>query len=126
MEPSRVVDMSPEKVAARRRRMAASKAFRQLKRTASTDVNQQNELLVSIMKQYIGERFDKTAGSLTPDDCYETITAATNDVQTAGKYKEIINNFEAGRYAAIEVHIDAEKIEEVVGLIRSIEKHCKK
>jgi hypothetical protein len=31
------------------------------------DTIQQNELLVLIMKQYIGDRFDKTAGSLTPE-----------------------------------------------------------
>ena len=116
---------SPEKVAAKRRRQACNKAIGQLKRIASTDAKQQNELLVSIMKQYIGERFDKMAGSLTPDDCYDAIRAATTDAQTAGKYREIINNFEAGRYASIEVHIDPEKTKEVIDLVRRIEKNRK-
>ena len=129
---------SPEKVAAGRRRKACGKAIRQLKKIHAEGVPpsnrgqdarntiRQNELLVSIMKQYIGDRFDKTAGSLTPDDCYEAIKAATDDALTAGRYKEIITSFEAGRYASIEVHVDAEKIEEVTDLIRSIERNLKK
>jgi hypothetical protein len=117
---------SPEKVAAKRRRQACSKAVGQLKRVTSADAKEQNELLVSIMKQYIGDRFDKTAGSLTPDDCYEAIKTATNDAQTAGKYRDIITDFEAGRYASIEVHVDSQKTKEVTDLIRTIEKNRKK
>jgi hypothetical protein len=114
---------SPEKVAAKRRRQACGKAVRQLKRIASTEAERRSELLVSAMKQYIGERFDKTAGSLTPDDCYDAIITATEDAQTADRYREKIANFEAGRYASMEVNINSEKIKEVSELIRSIEKN---
>jgi hypothetical protein len=117
---------SPEKIAARRRRQACGKAIGHLKTITSGDTKQQNELFVSIMKQYIGDRFDKTAGSLTPDDCYEVIKTETNDAQTARQYRDIITNFEAGRYASIEVHIDLQKIDEVIDLIRNIEQNCKK
>jgi len=116
---------SPEKVAARKQRQACSKAVGQLKRIPSTDARQQNEWLVSIMKQYIGDRFDKTVGSLTADDCYEAIKTATEDALTAGKYRDIITDFEAGRYASIEVQINSEKIKEVIDLIRHIEKNRK-
>ena len=128
---------SPEKVAARRRHQACGKAIGQLKKIRvegvppsnrgqdARDTIQRNELLVSIMKQYIGDRFDKTASSLTADDCYEAIKTATDDAPTAGKYRDIITNFEAGRYASIEVQIDSEKIEEVIDLIRDIEKNRK-
>lgn len=116
---------SPEKIAARRRRQASGKAIGELQKVTTTEAKQQNALLVSIMKQYIGDRFDKTAGSLTPDDCYEVIRTETNDAQTAGQYKDIITNFEAGRYASIEVHIDSKKVDEVIDLIRTIEKNCK-
>jgi hypothetical protein len=131
---------SPEKIAAKRRRQACGKALRQLKGTpfckkkakwepkklASTESAQQNEQLVSIMKQYIGEKFDRTAGSLTPDDCYDAILAATQDSQSADQYRTIIAGFEAGRYAPMEIKIDADKIRQVSELIRSIEKKCKK
>ena len=120
---------SPEKIAARRRRQACGKALSQLKKLRVEGVSpsiRQNEQLVSIMKQYIGEKFDKTAGSLTPDDCYDTIVAATQDSQSADQYKTIIAGFEAGRYAPMEIKIDSDKIRQVSELIRSIEKKCKK
>jgi hypothetical protein len=127
---------SPEKAAAKRRRQACGKTLGQLKKLCvegvptsnrgqdARDTIQQTEQLVSIMKQYIGDRFDKTAGSLTPDDCYNAITAATDDSQSAGKYKEIIAGFEAGHYAPMEIKIDADKIKQVSELVRSIEKNC--
>ncbi|MEA3227182.1 MAG: hypothetical protein U9Q07_14630, partial [Planctomycetota bacterium] len=115
---------SPEKVAAKRRRQACGKAVGQLKSIASANAEQQSELLVSAMKQYIGDRFDKTAGSLTPDDCYDAIVAGTEDAPTADKYREAITDFEAGRYASIEVTITSERIKEVIELISRIEKNC--
>ncbi|MBL7185155.1 MAG: protein BatD [Phycisphaerae bacterium] len=117
---------SPEKVAIRRRRQACGRAIAQLKKMASADSDRRGELLVSIMKQYIGDRFDKTAGSLTPDDCYDAITAATADEQNAGKYRETIADFEAGRYASMEVNVTAERIREIVQLVRAVEKNCGK
>lgn len=117
---------SPEKAAARRHRQACGKALGQLKILASTDTKQQNEQLVSIMKNYIGEKFDKTAGSLTPDDCYDAIIAATQDSQSADKYKTIIAGFEAGRYAPMEIKTDSDKIRQVSELVRNIEKNCRK
>lgn len=125
---------SPEKIAARRRRQACGKALGQLKRLVSVDTAQQSstkgrlaaEQLLSIMKQYIGEKFDKTAGSLTPDDCYAAIFAATEDEKNADEYRAIIASFEAGRYAPMEIKIDADKIRQVGELIRCIEKNCRK
>ena len=116
---------TPEKAAARRRRQACGKALGQLKNLTSTDTKQQNEQLVSIMKNYIGEKFDKTAGSLTPDECYDAIIAATQDSQSAEKYKAIITGFEAGRYAPMEITIDSDKICQIRELVRSIEKNCR-
>jgi hypothetical protein len=117
---------SPEKIAARRRRQACGKALGQLKKLTTTDAARQNEQLVSIMKQYIGEKFDKTAGSLTPDDCYDAIIAATQDSQSAEEYRAIIAGFEAGRYAPMEINIDSDKIRQVSKLVRSIEKGTQK
>ncbi len=117
---------SPEKTALKRRRQACGKAVRQLKKITSAGPQQQNELLVSIMRQYIGERFDRTAGSLTADDCHEIIVDVTQDTQTADKYKETIAGCEAGRYAAAEVNIDPAKVKEVIKLVRTIEKKSKK
>ncbi|MHC4620320.1 MAG: BatD family protein, partial [Planctomycetota bacterium] len=61
---------SPEKEAHKRRRAAPGRAVRELKKVASAELDHRHELLASAMKQYIGERFDKMAGSLTADDCH--------------------------------------------------------
>ncbi len=117
---------TPEKLAAKRRRSASGKAIRELKKITSADLHQRNESLASIMKQYIGERFDKQTGSLTSDDCFEVIFAATKDTHSAERYKEIIADCEAARYAFVETNIDQKKIKEVVKLVQTIEKKVRK
>ena len=117
---------SPEKVAAKRRRQACSKTVNQLKKITSTDTTQRNELIVSIMKRYIGDRYDKMAGSLTPDDCYDTIITATKETEDADKFRRTIAECEASRYASINVNIDSGKIKDIIDLVRNIEKKSKK
>ncbi len=78
------------------------------------------------MKQYVGQRFDRTAGSLTSHDCHGIILAATNDTQAADTYRDIIDHCESARYAAADADIDSAKIAEVIKLIRDIEKKSKK
>jgi len=116
---------SPEQLARRRRRQAATKAIKQLKTISAADAQQRQEMLVSAMKQYIGDRFDKVAGSLTADDCCEIIASATNDAQIANQYKDIISACEISRYASAEANIDAGRIDQIVDIIRSIEKKSK-
>jgi hypothetical protein len=113
---------TPEKVARKRRRNAASIAIGKLKKISSTSAQERHEALALIMKQYIGDRFDRTAGSLTGDDCREVIIAATQNSPAADRYKEIIADCEAARYASIETDINSQQITEVEKLIRTIEK----
>jgi hypothetical protein len=115
---------TPEKIAAKRRRLARSKAVGQLRKISSAS-QQCHELLVSAMKQYIGQRFDKVAGSLTADDCYQIILAETNDAQTADRYKNIIAQCESACYAPVDVKIEPPLIKKVIDLIRNIDKNAK-
>ncbi len=117
---------TPEKVATKRRRSASGKAIRQLKQITSVGSHQPDEQLASIMKQYIGDRFDRQAGSLTSNDCFEVIVAATKDTHTAERYKGIIGDCEAARYASVEANIDPAKIKEVIKLVQTIEKKSKR
>ena len=112
---------TPEKIARKRRRAAASKAIGRLRKIASS-AGGQHEQLALIIKQYIGERFDKSAGALTSNDCFEIIVEATKDTQSADRYKEIIADCEAARYASAQSSIGQTQIEEVINLIRTVEK----
>lgn len=117
---------TPEQVARKRRRNAAGVAIGKLRKISSLASQQRHEALASIMKQYIGDRFDRTAGSLTEDDCHKVIAEAAQDNQAADRYKEIIADCHAARYASIEADIDSRQITEVEKLIRTIEKKSKK
>jgi hypothetical protein len=116
---------NPEKLHAKRRRQAASKAVRQIKKISITSQKEQQEQLVSIMKQYIGERFDKIAGSLTADDCYDIVASVAGDSQTAGQYRDTIAQCETSRYASTQTSTDSVQVSEVIKLIHIIEKNSK-
>jgi hypothetical protein len=116
---------SPEKLHTKRRRQAASKAVKQLKKISVVGQKEQQELLVSTMKQYIGERFDKIAGSLTADDCYQIVASVVGDSQTADQYRDAIAQCEASRYASTQASTDSVQVSEVIKLIHMIEKNSK-
>ena len=117
---------TPEKAAQRRRRNACGRAVRELKKIQSVTSQQRYELLAAVMKQYIGERFDKQAGSLTADDCRQIIVDITGDAGAADKYRDIIAECESVRYASAQVNIDSAKIDDVIKLIRTVEKKAAK
>jgi hypothetical protein len=115
---------TPEKTARKRRRSAANKAIGRLKQI-SCSADSQHEQLASIVKQYIGERFDRSARALTSNDCYEIIVEATKNAQSANRYKNIIADCEAAQYSPARSNIDNELIEQVIELIRDIDKKSK-
>jgi hypothetical protein len=116
---------SPEKLAQKRKRQAKSKALKQLKAVLTAEPRQSHELLVATMKQYLGERFDKVAGSLTADDCHQIIVWATEDRPAAEEYRDIITQCETSRYAAANVDVEASQIKQVAELVRRIERKAK-
>ncbi len=65
------------------------------------------------------------AGSLTADGCCDVIITATQDRQTARKYRDIIAKCEAANYSSVAVNVEAGQIQEVINLIRSIDKKAK-
>ena len=117
---------SPERIAQRRRRQACGRALKQLRNVDAARDERRQDLIVSAMKQYVGERFDRVAGSLTADDCRDIIVGATEDVGTGDKYRDIIIECEAARYASVETTVDAARFKQVVELICSIEKKSRR
>ncbi len=121
-----ITHTSPEIVMAKKRRKACSQSINQLKKAASMDASRRNELVVSIMKQYIGDRFDKIAGSLTPGDCHDILICAAQNNEIADKFRQTMELCEAARYTSTDMNIDHEKINNIIELVRSIEKKLKK
>lgn len=117
---------SPEVEAAKRRRSAYRRAVHQLKGIAAADPKQRHELLGSVMKQYVGDRFDRVAGSLTGDDCREIILRVTGDTGAANSYRQMIASCEAARYASLGADVDGGMVGEVTELLRSVERKVRK
>jgi hypothetical protein len=88
----------PQRLAARRRKTALSRAIASLRRAPADG---RYEVIALAMKQYLGDRFDKVAGSLTAEDCRVIIENATGDRQLAAGYKAMVERCEAGRYAGM-------------------------
>jgi len=119
------VQMTPEQAAKKRRRKAAGRAIAGLKKAASAQENNRYEVIAGAMKQYIGERFDKVAGSLTADDCSRAIIEGTGDSDSAARFKDIISDCEAARYAPAQLRLNSATIDEVVKLIKVVDKKSK-
>jgi hypothetical protein len=113
---------SAARQAARKRRTAAAKAEKKLRRLSHGGHDQ----MAVILKQYVADRFDKTAGSLTADDCFDAVVEATGDNRSAESLKEIIELCEAGQYAPVKVEIDSARVRQVVRLIDDINRLSRK
>ncbi|MBN2211502.1 MAG: protein BatD [Sedimentisphaerales bacterium] len=120
-----ITHKTPGKTALRRKRSAAGRSVRLLKQISSAKSELRPEQLASAMKQYLGRRFDKTAGSLTSNDCFEIIIHATENKDLAQCFRDIIAECEAARYALKTNDINETKVSEVVKLIRDIDKKSK-
>ena len=129
---------SPESLARRRRRRAAGSATQRLKALASADPKDSPELLVAAMKSYIGDRFDRVAASLTPEDCRRVIAEAIGDSAVAARYADLLAACEGARYlgsqtpaialgapSPLAADVESSQVQEAVGLIDAIEKRLK-
>jgi hypothetical protein len=113
---------SPEREARRRRRNALRKAVAMLRKASD---NQKHEVAAEAMKLYIGDRFDRVAGSLTAEECRAIVAAATADEELATRYKSVVERCEAGRYAGggmDQLPLDADIIE----LMKRVERRAKR
>jgi len=117
---------SPEKRAAKVRRQACGRAQKELRRAGAIKESERNLLVAGAMKQYIGERFGRNAASLTGVDCYETIVEATGDEEAGGRYRDIVEQCERGRYAGGGMEVGPEMLREVSELMKRIDKNSGK
>lgn len=115
---------SPEKQLARQSSGAARKAMQNLNRLTSQSATIHEDML-EILRQYIGDRFNKAAQSLTQRDCRELLQAHCREPVMVDEFCGLFEQCENSRYAgsnAMRTVIDAEQVKT---LIKNIEKHIK-
>jgi len=116
----------PRKQAAARRRKARAVAARRLKTVLAASGSERPAEMVEAMRQYVGDCFDRVPGSLTADDCCRIIHQAGGDVDAAGRYRDIMAQYEASRYAPAQAAVDDAGVAEVLELIRRIDAKTRK
>jgi hypothetical protein len=114
---------SPQRQAAGKRKKAHSHALKWLRQAVDHEKPSQQVLLV--LKQYIADKFDKSAGSLTAIECGNVILETTNDAELSSLYQEIMEQTEASEYSSIAFELTKEKQDQIIGLLSKIEKKIK-
>ncbi|MCP4453959.1 MAG: protein BatD, partial [Planctomycetes bacterium] len=116
---------NPTKVAQKRRHHAASKAIKQLTAWQTVPKEQQNDYIAAALKQFMGERFDRTSAALTAEDCFLILHSQTEDTTLADQFKSILTQYEASQYARMGLDVDQETVNKAIELIRAIHRQTK-
>jgi hypothetical protein len=116
---------NPAKIAQKRRHHAAGKAIKQLKTWHTLPRDQHNDYMAQVLKQYIGERFDRTGAALTAQDCFVILRDQVQDASLADQFKSILTQCEASQYAPMRMDVDQNHVDQAMALIQTIHKQIK-
>lgn len=114
---------SSQRRAANRRKKAHALAAKQLHHSVSHEKPSQQVL--TTLKQYVADKFNKFAGALTAQDCSDVILEYTKDAELARLYRDIMEQTEASEYSPMAFQLTDEKQKEILGLLAAIEKKVK-
>lgn len=117
---------SPESIAYRTKRKAASKALKELDKAKGLKPADRHDSAASAMKQYIADRFEKVAGSLTCDDCFEAVKNATDNQEKARSYRDIVAGLEAAKFSPAGTDVRDDRLNEIAKLIKDVNKLAEK
>jgi hypothetical protein len=105
----------------RRKRLAAKRCVTVLKSINAADQNAKTQLAAAV-KTYFADRFDKSAGSLTCQDCRDIVEQHCGDQSAAAAISEILEKCEAAQYSPLSVKFDDLWKKEAIKTIERIEK----
>ena len=104
-------------IAVRKRKKACVNAVAQINKAAD---DEKYELILTALRQFIADRFDKKAGSLTAVDCKDIIAEKAND-DLAGQFADIFTKCQAARFAPLESKMDSQEFKGIDNLLREID-----
>lgn len=114
---------SLQRRAANKRRKAHSLTVKQIHHAVGHEKPSQQVL--TALKQYVADKFGKSAGALTAQDCGDVILEYTRDAQLADLYRDIMEQTEASEYSPMAFQLTDEKQKEILELLAAIEKKVK-
>jgi hypothetical protein len=117
-----VTTNSPAKKAARRKKMACTNAVKAI-RAAGGLPDKTNIHLAAALKQYVADKFNRVAGSLTAEDCRILIIEKTKNAELAGQFKQAMEEIEAAAYSSLDYTFDPDKQRQMIQLLKNIEQY---
>jgi len=116
-----LIGSSPRRNLIRRKKLAFSKAVKAVKSVDKSN-GKVDVLLISSLKEYIADKSERLAGSLTAEDCRELILNRTNDVDIANEFKTYMEDIEMAAYSPTLYSFNDEKRKQIIELLGKIEK----
>jgi len=116
----------PAQVAAKRRRQAASHALQELRSLGTVPVAERPEQMRQMLCRYVGDRFDKSSGSLTAQECQQTVMEAGVPEMLGRQIQDIVASCEASRYAPQGTTVDEAMQARALELIKAIDRAATK
>jgi hypothetical protein len=113
-------------LAAKRRRQAAPRALQELRNLGTIQEAERPERMRQILCRYVGDRFDKSSGSLTAQECQETVAEAGVPDTLTRQIQDLVAACEASRYAPQGATVDEAMQAKALELIKAIERAAKK
>ena len=114
---------SPQRRAANKRKKAYLLAVKNIRNAKNHEKPSQQVLI--ILKQYAADKFGKSAGALTAQDCGSLILENTNDADLSHLYQDIMEQTEASEYSPTAFKLTGETQKEILELLAKIEKQLK-
>lgn len=111
---------SPQQQAARRHRRASGQAIHAIK-----NARHEHQAMAQALQQYLGDRFDRTAASITAGDAYEIVHKATDNESLAQQIQHLLSSCEAAQYAPMSAQIDEAFVDKALEVIGQIEKEVR-
>ena len=115
----------PEKIAAKQAGKAYGKAAGGLAKLNESNAESYLEGLNNVLRQYIADKFKHNAQSLTGQDCKDLLVNAGVSSDYAERYKSVVELFEHSRYAGAASAGNVPGKQEVLELIKSVNKEIK-
>jgi len=114
----------PKRRQARRRSQARRKAVRGL---GQIDAQKETapEETAEILREYVGDRFDRTAQSLTARDCREILGPACKDSRVVEQFCRVLEQCEQSRFAGAGAGNAAIEPRDTVKIINQLDKNIK-
>ncbi|MCK5269270.1 MAG: BatD family protein [Sedimentisphaerales bacterium] len=120
----RLTNDSPERRQARRRSSASRRTVSRLAKINSRSASAPQEM-ADIMRQYVGDRFNRTAASLTARDCRKILQNVCHEKEPVERFCRVLEQCEQSQFAGTNADDSIVEPADVRKLVKTLDKILK-